>query len=269
MRMNWMPAFALSTALLGAGVANAQQNNTEPTRREAAAQRQGEERDGVRREGRRENQKDQMFATCLAIDNSAEIQISEFAAQRLQDEQAKQFAQQMISEHRALLEKLGQFGAEAVTLRNADNTPAAVSVQTGDGAKADVNVQVENRAGEERRADRREERADRRADSQSEFLAIKREIAEECVKSAQEELAAKPANEVDRCFMAAQVFGHQHMLTSLKVMERHASPEFKETLAQATQTTQQHLDHAKQILKTLDGQHQSNEAPATSGTNGR
>jgi predicted outer membrane protein len=269
--MRWTPALTVGSIALSAGMALAQQSNTETERRQPAAERQQGERDGARREGRRDaNQKDAMFATCLAIDNSAEIQVAEFAAQRLQNDQAKQFAQQLVRDHRAMLEKLGQFGAKEINLNAANaksDQPADVNVRAGAG-QADVNVQVDDRDGEQRRAERRETRTERREGNEADFVAIKQEIAQECVRTAQEELAAKPANEVDRCYMAAQVFSHQHMLVGLKVLERHASPEMKETLAQAAQTTEQHLNHAKEILKSLDGQHHA-DTPATSGTTSR
>jgi predicted outer membrane protein len=270
--MRWTPALTVGSIALSAGMALAQQSNTETERRQpAAAERQQGEREGARREGRRDaNPKDAMFAKCLAIDNSAEIQIAEFAAQRLQNDQAKQFAQQMVLDHRAMLEKLGQFGAKEIDLSatNAKSDQSAdVTVRTGAG-QADVNVKVDERDGEQRRAERRETRTERRDGDEADFVAIKQEIAQECVRTAQEELAAKPANEVDRCYMAAQVFSHQHMLVGLKVLERHASPAMKETLAQAAQTTEQHLNHAKEILKSLDGQHHA-ETPATSGTTSR
>lgn len=266
--MRWMPAIALGAVVLSAGVAAAQQADTGPNRRQPAGERQAGERD-VSRRGDSANDQDRMFATCLAIDNTAEIQVAEFAAQRLQDEQAKQFAQQMVRDHRAFLEKLNKFGAEAITLRAASVAPAEVSVRAGRDGQADVKVQADNPAGEERRGERREARAGRREGDHVDFVAIKQEIAEQCVLTAQEELAAKPANEVDRCFMAAQVFGHQHMLDALKVLQRHASPQLKETLAEASQSTEQHLLHAKTILKSLDEKHHANEAPASSGTTSR
>ncbi|MDZ4780298.1 MAG: DUF4142 domain-containing protein [Planctomycetia bacterium] len=270
--MRWTPALTVGSIALSAGMALAQQSNTETERRQpAATERQQGEREGARREGRREaNTKDAMFATCLAIDNSAEIQVAEFAAQRLQNDQAKQFAQQMVRDHQAMLEKLGQFGAKEVNLSATNaksDQPADVNVRAGAG-QADVNVQVDEPNGEQRRTERREARTERRESNEADFVAIKREIAQECIRSAQEELAAKPANEVDRCYMAAQVFSHQHMLVGLKVLERHASPEMKETLAQAAQTTEQHLNHAKEILKSLDSQHHG-DTPATSGTTSR
>src|SRR5262245_48830929 len=118
--MKKIPALALGAALMSGSYVAAQQA-TAPAERQPATERQAErqERQADRRAGRQgENATDQMFANCLAIDNAAEVQIAEFAAQRLQDEQAKQFAQTMIRDHRAMLEKLGQFGAEKVTFAN-------------------------------------------------------------------------------------------------------------------------------------------------------
>lgn len=258
----------LAVASLYAGIAVAQQSEQAPPARQAASQDRAEAR-----AERRQNTSDEMFAQCLAIDNTAEIQIAEFAAQRLQNEQVKQFAQQLVRDHQALVEKLtSQHGADAVKLGAARDGAATtrdgnVSVEAG---AADVNVQVdrpreEGRREEGRRLGDRERRVGRDND-RVDFAAFKQELAAQCVKSAEEELAAKPANEIDRCFVAAQIFGHQHMLSALTVMERHASPELKETLTQASQTTQKHLDHAKQLMKSLESEQPT---PATSGTTNR
>jgi predicted outer membrane protein len=268
--MRWMPACALGAVLVSAGVAAAQQPETEADRRQPQEQGQPGQRDAQRREqgGRAESEKDQMFATCLAIENAAEVQISEFAAERLQNEQAKKFAQEMVRDHRQMLEKLGQFGAEPVTLRTAANAQQGAAAGTGQDRPADSKVQANAQARDERSSERREDRAEsRRGGHQVDFVAIKREIAEECVKSAQEELASKPEEEVDRCYMAGQVFGHQHMLDMLKVMERHASPQLKEALAEGSQTTKRHLDHAKEILKTLDKAQPASAAASRATTN--
>jgi len=271
--MRWMSAMTLSSMVLSSGLALAQQTDTEqPERRQpTATERPAGEQGRPQREGRRNlSEKDQLFASCLAIDNAAEVEIAQFAAQRLKDDRAKQFAQQMIRDHQALLEKLRQFGAQEVSLqaRPATEQSADVTVRAGNAGQADVNVQVEERNGEQRRNERREARVERRAGDEVDFVAIKREIAQQCVQTAQEELASKPADQIDRCYMAAQVFAHQHMLDGLTVLERHASPEMKDALAQASQTTRQHLQHAKEILKSLEGQHQA-DAPATSGTTNR
>jgi predicted outer membrane protein len=281
--LKMMPAFALGSTLLISGVATAQQNEPNETRTETRREERVEERQqrGEVREDRRADRgerregQDEMFAQCLAIDNAVEVQISEFAAQRLQNDQVKQFAQQMVQEHRKMIEKLGNYGAEPVNFsatatRDAANaTPANadVTVRTGrEGAEVAVDGNNQPAGRREAGANVRERVNDRREARQGDFLSIKQEIAQECLRSAEEELTSKTGPEADKCFMAAQVMGHQHMLDTLKVFERHASAEFKQTLAQASQETQKHLDEAKQILKSLDSQATNDTPAANSGS---
>jgi hypothetical protein len=84
------------------------------------------------------------------------------------------------------------------------------------------------------------------------MLQIKQEIAETCVDTFQQELSKKEKSEFDRCFVGYQVGAHLQMLDTLKVFERHASPELARTIADAKQTTQQQLTHAKQMLEKME-----------------
>jgi predicted outer membrane protein len=251
--------------VLSAAVAAAQ-TAADPQRREQQRQPEsrvqesrGQQTSQTARQPRSEA--DRMFATCLAIDNWAEIQVAEAASQRLEDTQAKQFAQQLVQDHRAMLEKLQQFGADASGLRttasarsDASTARGDVTVRTGQAGQTGVDVQVNRETGEARRSDRSDSReitaAGTSPSSHFDFAAIKREIAQECVQSAQREL--ETSDDPDRCYIGAQVVLHQHMLDTLKVFQRHASPQLADTLAQASETTQKHLDSAKQILKSLD-----------------
>jgi len=49
---------------------------------------------------------DQYLANCLSINNQAEVEMNEFALQRTENPQVKQFAQQMVDDHRQLAQKL-------------------------------------------------------------------------------------------------------------------------------------------------------------------
>jgi predicted outer membrane protein len=83
-------------------------------------------------------------------------------------------------------------------------------------------------------------------------MALKRELGEQCVKSATTELGKKQGTEFDQCYMTHQMMMHQHMLDTLTVFSRHASPELQAVLREGQQTTQQHLTHAKEIFDRLD-----------------
>jgi uncharacterized Rossmann fold enzyme len=43
-----------------------------------------------------------------------------------------------------------------------------------------------------------------------------------------------------------------HMLDTLKVFKNYASPQLQQAIAQATDVTQKHLDHAKHIIHELE-----------------
>jgi predicted outer membrane protein len=176
---------------------------------------------------------------------------------QLTDAEVKQFAEKMVEAHQKMLRELEKFGAQPITFLAAG--------QRRDAAQQEPNATNTENAGRVNRNDVSERgaatengqridgaRSDENAGRSMEFVSIKQEIAQECLRSSQEELASKKGPEADRCFMTAQVLGHQHMLDCLTVLERHASPEFAQLLNTASQTTKAHLEEAKQIAKKLD-----------------
>lgn len=85
------------------------------------------------------------------------------------------------------------------------------------------------------------------------FVAMKRELAQECLKALQKEIGDKSGKEFDECYMTHQAMAHQMMVTQLTVFRRHSSPAFQQVLDEGLQTTQEHLKHAKDLVKSLDG----------------
>jgi hypothetical protein len=53
--------------------------------------------------------------------------------------------------------------------------------------------------------------------------------------------------------MGHQVAGHLKMLDTLKVFKRHASPELAELIGMGIDTTEDHLMHAKKMVKEFEG----------------
>lgn len=83
-------------------------------------------------------------------------------------------------------------------------------------------------------------------------LAIKQELSRQCQSSTRKELGSIEGRQFDSCFMGMQLAGHMHMLDTLKVFERHASPELAELIRGGIDTTEDHLMHAKKWLKETD-----------------
>lgn len=191
---------------------------------------------------------DQAIAQCLAIDNAAEVQIGEYAVKKLKDEGAKEFAEMMIKDHRQMLEKLTHLGATKVDF-------SAKSPQHGQteasGTRSESNSAISPKSGVAQ-VSGSASREQQHAHGATNFISLKQEIAQQCLQSMRKEMEKLDEADFDKCFMAGQVFGHQHMLDSLTVLERHTSGDLKDTIGQAKETTEKHLEHAKKIVKELE-----------------
>jgi predicted outer membrane protein len=212
-------------ALLLASVVNAQ--NPQAERRDGSAAK--------------DSQMDRQLASCLAIDNWAEVEIAKFAETKSQSDDVKQFAQMLQQEHTQILNKLQQAEPSVARFVTAGRTARADAAAP---ARTDATAPATRPAGRDHDP--------AVAGGGDKMLQIKQEIAETCVNTFREELSKKQKTDFDRCFIGYQVGAHLHMLDTLKVFERHASPELAQTIADAKQSTQEHLTQAKQMLERLE-----------------
>jgi predicted outer membrane protein len=84
------------------------------------------------------------------------------------------------------------------------------------------------------------------------FEQIKLELADTCLESAQRALQEEKGAEFDKCYMGMQIGAHMKMIDTLKVFEKHSSPELQQVLRKGEQTAQKHLDQAKKLMKDVD-----------------
>jgi predicted outer membrane protein len=222
------------------------------------------------------NKSDAALATCLIIDNRGEIALAEFAQQRAQSEDVKQFAQRMADEHTQFISKLAPFaGGEVGRPEGANRTreganraaPADARPNEAGAAVEDTDRQRRNEDASDRNADR--QNADRENNAAADqprtqrnasqprntaggavdFLAIKQELGEKCLQTAQRELGKKEGAEFDKCYMTQQVMAHLHMVDTLEVFQNHVSGDLKQVLQEGLQTAQAHLKHAEDLAK--------------------
>ena len=232
----------------------------------------------------------------LSANNESEIRISEVAQQKAQNEQVKQFAQMLVDEHTKLGEKLqqaaGQGGQGGQGLRrgqgrtieessgieertpnrrNARETDANENRPNTDNANDDNNVSFlqeddqDNRRLQDRlrNADQQNDAAQRGAAAggmrggANAGVALHEQIKQACTQAFIQELQSKNGAEFDKCYMGQQILAHQDTLATLKVISQQASsPELKQTLQGAQQSTQQHLQKAKDVMKQLENERQ-------------
>lgn len=243
----------------------------QPGRRAArAADAGGADDSGTRDEGNRGQRgqiSDQGIVRWIAAGNEGEIQVNEFAQSKAQHEQVKQFAQQMVEDHTKLGETLRNAARDGG--RDGEGREGAATRPGGAERTARrVAPGAENVAAADEAQDRAEEggatnrNADRNADRQGNgprggnnpYLALHEEIKRQCTESTLAELREKEGAEFDKAFIGGQIHAHMGMLDTLKVAQMHASPELKQTLADAQSHVEQHLQKAKQIMEQIKDQ---------------
>ncbi len=202
------------------------------------------------------------LAKCLMIKNQAEIEINEFAQERAKNPEVKQFAQQMVEDHRQLAEQLQQLAGAAT---RAGQSPRASSQIDAEAQPSDTTRlpgspgagQPDTTPELNRNVNVNENLAADRPAGQSgaltQLLEIDRQITKRTTQAMRDELQQKSGAEFDECYLGAQIGSHICMLAALEVIGQQAQGELRQVAEQAQPTIQQHLDHAKHLAKELQG----------------
>jgi predicted outer membrane protein len=177
---------------------------------------------------------DRYLANCLLIKNDAEIKASEYAAQKAQSDEVKQFAEQLAEDHRAISQKLSQVasgGAGGTRPATQTGPSAPISSATPPGTASTSS------AGS--------------SDELNQLLELDRQITDRCAQMVREELEQKSGAEFDQCFVGTQIGNHMHMLAALEVISQRAGGELQQVAEDAKSTVESHLTHAKQLGEQL------------------
>lgn len=182
------------------------------------------------------NAVENFYVGCLTQANQAEVALGRIAEQRATNKEVQAFAEQMVKDHSKMLTQLQQFAPAKAAGERAGERTAEKSAQEP----------ATDRAPTERRA------APGGHDTVHTIAKINEEIHKRCLTSAMEELESKKGEEFDKCYVGMQLAAHQHMSDSLAVLKNHATtPELRQLITQGSETTEQHLAHAKNLMKTL------------------
>ena len=200
---------------------------------------------------------DQQIAALIYGVCHNEVEISKFAQEKLQSPQAREFAEKMVREHTPDCETYARLAGNLVTAKHdparapAEPPPEGARPATPRPAiPPRVDVEVAPRPGAAPGAPpgvdvtvggRRPEAFD--------WVAIHRELGEQCLASTKQELTRKQGPEFDHCFMGQQFGAHMQVADMLKVLKRHASPQLAEQIDKSSQVVQAHLQEARQFME--------------------
>lgn len=195
---------------------------------------------------------DHLLATCIALGNLGEISVSEVARTKSQNDEVKKFAEIMIKDHHSFIEKLQKFAPEATKAGYLDD--AVREVRSGDTKRRS---EIQQTAAEENKdaTDSAVKTADQKSAEKSlagfNHMQLERELSAQCLASAKQQLDEKSGSEFDQCFVGHQLAMHGAMKDKLIVFQRHVSPELAAILAEGQRTTEEHLEKAEQLMKSL------------------
>jgi putative membrane protein len=186
------------------------------------------------------NQEVQRYiAGCLAAKNQAEVEMGKFAQQQSQNPEVKEFAQMLVQDHTKLVQQLqalsgnqaGNNATSSTLLSEAGQDDAAASTTTTNAANRQIggNSAVDQ------------------------LLALDRKIVEKCTQSAKDALQQKQGAKFDKAYVGSQIHGHMQMLSTLEVLQQQGPEQIQQIAQQAHPKVKQHLDHAKQLMKQLEG----------------
>lgn len=240
-------SFAIAALLLSvAPIAMAQERQAPPRQRDAA-QRQDRTALRVPPEGTQEAGLDQSIAACLILGNQEELAVAQFAQQRAQSPEVKQFAQQMIKEHQQAISQLEKFAPQGVSLK-LDSQAAGAHTRHQPGARTPEG---------ETRAPAGEATPHTEGDMHQQMLAVQKDVTQQRLALTQRELSEKEGAKFDQCFIGQQTGAHIGMLAMLTGAAPHVSSELRSVLEQQQPGAEQHLQQAKQLMEQLDSQAQT------------
>lgn len=260
-----------SIAIIAAAVAADPQNQTQnPNQNQNQNQNQRANQPGINVQapgvnvnvGQRGMHGDQALATCLAIANQEEIALAKLAEEKSKSKDVKEFAEMLVKDHQGFLQKLSKFAPEAAREgflmerhqnqtrdnKSQSSTNQNSNIQPAGGAA---------RADGQRDGQRVQQTAGTAQDpahggQHLDFIAMHKEIAEECLANAKAKMNREDADKFDKCFIGHQIGMHEQMKVTLTVFQRHTNGELNQVISEGLKKTESHLKKAEDIMKDLE-----------------
>ena len=208
---------------------------------------------------------DWQIVAWLDVDNQNEIAMAEIAEQKASSDDVKKFARQMAEEHADFRQKLDRTIGGARNGRQPRQTgQSSPGRQQQQGQFAQGRPQQQGQFTQGRQQQPGQFAQGGMRQQGLDLVALKHQLGEQCRQSAARELQQKSGSEFDKCYIGMQIAAHMQMLDTLKVMSRYASPELDQVIEQGEQTTEQHLEHAKKLIASLEGRSSDSNASSRS-----
>jgi predicted outer membrane protein len=222
---------------------------------------------------------DHFFAGCLLAKNKAEVELSQIALQKAENPEVKQFAQKMVQDHQKMIQQLQPLAMQGGANRSTSSTLGSSSESRGrsattEGRTTDTTALPGSSGASQTIAPSGASATIPSADATAgtttsetatatagmgnspvhQLMQIDRQINERALQMARDDLQQKSGAEFDKCYVGNAITAHVHALAALEVIGRQTQGTLAQVARQAQPDVQQHLDHAKQLMKQLESQ---------------
>lgn len=241
------------------GVAVAQQvQERQPAARAQQTEQQQQQRARQAQRGQagaqqQSQQGQEQLVQWLVHKNQGEIELSQFAQEKAQDQQVKQFAQKMIKDHQEFISKLQQHSGQQ-TAAQAPGRQQTAQPKPQEPQQARTEPQRPQEESEQVQV------TARRVSGEIDLVQLHQKIVKKHGESIKKMLEDKEGATFDQAFMTQQAMAHLAMLDTLKVFQDEATGELQKTIKEGIQTTEQHMDEAIQILRSVEDKDEGAQA---------
>jgi predicted outer membrane protein len=208
---------------------------------------------------------EKFLAGCLLAKNKCEVEFAQLAQQQSQNPQVKEFAQMLERDHQKIVQQLeslagGQPGQATTRTETQLQTTTAQGQNDAQRQPSDT-ARLPGSPGATQTTTRSQTQTDAYSAQEmsgpfAQLAQIEKQIGERQKQTMLDELQQKSGAEFDKCYVGSQVLAHMQSLAALEVISQQQG-ELAQIAQQAQPTVQQHLDHAKQLAKQLEGSSQA------------
>ncbi len=202
---------------------------------------------------------EKFLAGCLLQKNKCEVEFAQLAQQQSQNPEVKQFAQMLEKDHQKIVQQLEQLaGGQAgqTSTRTQRQTETNATGQNDAQRQPADTTRLPGSPGATQTTRSETQTANYGSQEMSgpfaQLAQVEKQIGERQKQAMLDELQQKSGVEFDKCYVGSQVGAHMQSLAALEVISQQQG-ELAQIAQQAQPTVQQHLDHAKQLAKQLEG----------------
>lgn len=188
------------------------------------------------------------IAACKLVECRNEIELAKFALTKTQNPQVKEFADKMIKDHGEACKDLEKWAGDYKIEKVEGKVESGASEKENSGTRLELQTKKGGVVGVDFNAG-----GSHMASGALNWPAIHQEMAAKCLAAAKKELGEKEGVEFDKCYMGMQLGAHQKMIIADEVLSKYVSAESREKLEKCKTTATEHLEMAKNIMKTLEG----------------